>query len=61
MIVACDAQVLKLLRAAATERARATKRAQCIAFAMGLRERLGAGSLVRALDPEVVRMVLDLV
>ena len=32
---------------------------RCIAFAMGLRERLGAGSLVRALDPEVVRMVLD--
>ena len=59
LIVACDAQVLKLLRAAATERALETKRAQCIAFAMGLRERLGAGSLVRALDPEVVRMVLD--
>ena len=59
MILACAAKVLKLLRAAAMERARATKRAQCIAFAMGQRERLGAGSLVRALDPEMVRMVLD--
>ena len=55
MILACAAKVAALLRAVATERAR------CIAFAMGLRERLGAGSLVRALDPEVVRMVLDLV
>ena len=53
MILVCAAMVLSLLRAVATERAR------CIAFAMGLRERLGAGSLVRALDPEVVRMVLD--
>jgi len=55
LILACAAKVAALLRAVATERAR------CIAFAMGLRERLGAGSLVRALDPEVVRMVLDLV
>mmetsp|Transcript_60959 Transcript_60959/g.139435 ORF Transcript_60959/g.139435 Transcript_60959/m.139435 type:complete len:146 (+) Transcript_60959:87-524(+) len=37
----------------------ARERARCIAFAMGLEERLGAGSLVRALDPGVVRMVLD--
>ena len=34
---------------------------RCIAFAMGQRERLGAGSRVRALEPEVVRMVLDFV
>ena len=49
----CAAKVMVVLRAVATERARG------IAFAMGLRERLGAGSPVRALDPEVVRMVLD--
>ena len=55
LILACAAKVEALLGVVATERAR------CIAFAMGLRERLGAGSLVRALDPEVVRMVLDLV
>ena len=32
-----------------------------IAFAMGLEERLGAGSRVRWLDPEVLRMVLGYV
>jgi len=53
LMLACAAKMVALLRAVATERAR------CIAFAMGLRERLGAASLVRALDPEVVRMVLD--
>ena len=51
LILACAAKFAALLRAVTTERAR------CIAFAMGQRERLGAGSLVRALDPEVVRIV----
>ena len=37
------------------------KRAQCVAFAMGLHERLGVGSRVQALKPELLRMVLDLV
>ena len=37
------------------------EQARSIAFAMGLQERLGAASLLRALDPELVRMVLDLV
>ena len=37
-----------------------TRRASCIAFAMGLRDRLGAASGVRVLDAEMVRMVLDL-
>jgi len=32
--------------------------ARCEAFAMGQQERLGAGSLVRGLEPAVVRMVL---
>ena len=45
-------QVVELLRAVTTCRMR------CIAFAMGLHERLGAGSRVGALDPGVVRMVL---
>jgi hypothetical protein len=53
LTLTCAAKVMVVLRAVATERARG------IAFAMGLRERLGAGSPVRALDPEVVRMVLD--
>ena len=55
LTLACAAQMVELLSAVAAERAR------CIAFAMGLRERLGAGSPVMALDPEVVRMVLELV
>ena len=53
LILACAAKVAALLLAVATERARG------IAFAMGLEERLGAGSLVSALEPDVVRMVLD--
>ena len=48
-------KVAALLREVATERARG------VAFAMGLEERLGAGSRVRLLDPEVVRMVLAFV
>jgi len=35
-------------------------RAKCVAFAMALQERLGADSGVKVLDPEVVRMVLEL-
>ena len=34
-------------------------RFKCVAFAMGLHERLGAGSRVKWLDPGVMRMVLD--
>jgi ankyrin repeat protein len=34
------------------------RRVWCEAFAMGQHERLGGGSLVRLLEPEVVRMVL---
>ena len=37
----------------------AVRRAQCVAFAMGHLERLGAGSRVRALDAGVLRMVLE--
>ncbi|KAJ1492938.1 ankyrin repeat-containing domain protein [Baffinella frigidus] len=44
---------------AALLRAVARRRATCIAFAMGLQERLGAESPVGALEPEVVRMVLE--
>jgi len=39
----------------------AAERERSVAFAMGHQERLGAASLVRGLEPEVVRMVLDLV
>jgi len=37
----------------------ATRRAECVVFAMGHHDRLGAGSLVWGLDAGVVRMVLD--
>ena len=40
-------------------RAEAVTRAKCVAFAMGHHERLGAGSLLRLLDLEVTRMVLE--
>jgi 26S proteasome non-ATPase regulatory subunit 10 len=36
----------------------AARRAQWLAFAMGQHDRLGVGSLVRSLEPEVFRMVL---
>ena len=36
------------------------EQARSLAFAMGHQERLGAASWVQRLDPEVVRMVLDL-
>ena len=40
-------------------KAEALRRAQCVAFAMGQQERLGAGSWVQELDAGVVRMVLE--
>jgi len=46
------------LHIAAMLKAEAVRRDQCMAFAMGQQERLGAGSSVRGLDAEVVRMVL---
>ena len=39
----------------------AAQRLRSIAFAMGLQERLGAASVVQGLDPELVRMVVELV
>ena len=44
---------------AAMLKAEGLRRAQCVAFAMGQLERLGAGSRVRGLDEGVVRMVLE--
>ena len=46
-------------KVAALLRAEATRRAQCVAFATGHHGRLGAGSLVLSLHPEVVRMILE--
>jgi len=40
-------------------RREAVRRVKCVAFAMGLQERLGAGSPVQELDAGVVRMVLE--
>ncbi|KAJ1474297.1 hypothetical protein T484DRAFT_1832942 [Baffinella frigidus] len=51
-------RVVAMLRAE-TARREAVRRAQCVAFAMGQHERLGAGSRVRGLEPGVVRMVLE--
>jgi hypothetical protein len=42
-------------------REHAVSRDKCAAFAMGNEERLGVGSLVRSIDPGIVRMVIDLV
>jgi hypothetical protein len=39
--------------------AEAVRRAQCVAFAMGQHDRLGAGSWVQQLDPGLVRLILD--
>ena len=39
----------------------ATERLRSIAFAMGLQERLGAASVVLGLEPELLRMVVELV
>jgi hypothetical protein len=46
------------LQLAARLKVEAVRRAKCVAFAMGQQERLGAGSWVLALDPDVVQMVL---
>ncbi|KAJ1482331.1 ankyrin repeat-containing domain protein, partial [Baffinella frigidus] len=43
------------LEVVAMLKAEAVSRAKCVAFAMGHHARLGAGSMVEALDPEVVR------
>ena len=40
-------------------RAEAVTRVKCVAFAMGHHGRLGVGSLVETLEPEVLRMVLN--
>jgi len=40
-------------------RAAATRRERCEAFAMGHHERLGATSLLRGLDLEVLRIILE--
>jgi len=50
-----------LVRAAYAEVVLILRAPQDLAFAMGHQERLGATSWVRRLDPELVRMVLDLV
>jgi len=47
--------VLAMLVAAQEE----AQRSRSIAFAMGLQERLGAASVVRGLDPELLRMVVE--
>jgi hypothetical protein len=46
-------QVVAMFQAAAVTRAK------CVALAMGHHTRLGEGSLVEGLDPEVLRMVLE--
>ena len=45
---------------AAKARAEVLRRAKCVAFAMGLHERLGVGSCVQEIDAGVARMVLEL-
>ena len=55
--IAQDDEVLAMLVAAEDE----VKRLRIIAFAMGLKERLGAASVVRGLEPELMRMVVELV
>ena len=40
-------------------KAEAVSRTKCVAFAMGHHERLGVGSRLEGLDPEVVRKVLE--
>jgi len=41
--------------------AEAANRAKCVAFAMGHHARLGVGSRVQGLHPELLRMVLEYV
>jgi hypothetical protein len=40
-------------------RAEKTHRAKCIAFAMGHHKRLGAGSIVMKLSPDLLKMIVD--
>jgi hypothetical protein len=47
------------LQVVAMLKAEAVTRAKCVAFAMGHHERLGVGSPVDGLKPEVLRMVLE--
>ena len=47
------------LQVAVILKAVAVSWAKCVAFAMGLQGRLGAGSWVHALDAEMVRTVLE--
>ena len=49
------------LEVVAMLQAEATNRAKCVAFAMGHHARLGVGSPVYGLHPEVLRMVLEYV
>ena len=51
-------EVAGILRAEA-ERQAERLRVRQVAFAMGLHDRLGAGSIVQRLDPEVLRIVLQ--
>jgi hypothetical protein len=44
---------------AALLKAEGVRRVTFVAFAMGYHERLGAGSMVQGLEPEMVRMVLE--
>ena len=53
-----NVEIAVILRAEA-ERQAERLRVRQVAFAMGLHDRLGAGSIVRALDPEVLRIVLQ--
>jgi hypothetical protein len=58
-------KVANLLRTALKKRralllrAEKTRRDKCAAFAMGQHARLGAGSIIMTLTPELVKMVLD--
>ena len=52
-------RTVAMLRAEPTRRKALRRGAQCVAFAMGQHERLGAESQVRVLDAGVVRMVLE--
>jgi hypothetical protein len=52
-------QIMGMLQAVTVKLVK--RRANCIAFAMGLHERLGAGSTVAVLKPELLRAVLALI
>jgi len=53
-----NVEIAVILRAEA-ERQAERLRVRQVAFAMGLHDRLGAGSIVQVLDPEVLRIVLQ--